>query len=339
MNITIRKTVTICAVVLLFCTAVYLLFLFKGVLLYLFIALLVAVAIQPLVSRVDKLKIKKIWTVVIIDLILFSIFLGVVSLIVTPLVQQGISLAQNLPEITRSIVNNTTLNNLFGKYNLTENVNQFINNFPSIVFGGGATVLSVTNALIVKFTSVTIVLVMTFLIQVEGENIWNNFLNLMREKDKNIVQRIGSRTAKAVGGFVSGNLFISLIAGLVTFITLSILHVPYTFALAALVALFDLIPMVGAALATIVVGLVAMTQGVVVASIVVGVLLAYQFVEGHIIQPLVYSKSINLSALLIVTASVFGAEIGGIIGILLAIPVAAIIQIIFTEIYVYTKAS
>jgi predicted PurR-regulated permease PerM len=99
------------------------------------------------------------------------------------------------------------------------------------------------------------------------------------------------------------------------------------------VAIFDLIPLVGAAMATIIVGLVALTQGLIVAIIAVVIILIYQFVEGHFIQPIVYSKVINISALIIVIASVLGAEIGGIIGILLAIPMAAVVQIIVTEIY------
>ena len=108
-------------------------------------------------------------------------------------------------------------------------------------------------------------------------------------------------------------------------------RVPYAFALATLVALCDLIPMVGTALATIVVGLVALTQGVAIAVIVIAVLLTYQFIEGHFIQPAVYSRSVALSALIIIVASVIGAELMGVIGVLLAIPAASVIQILVVE--------
>ncbi len=131
---------------------------------------------------------------------------------------------------------------------------------------------------------------------------------------------------------MNGNLFISLIAGVFTLILLLITGVPYAFALAALVAVFDLIPLVGATIATIVIGLVALSEGVVVALIVVGVMLAYQFVEGNIIQPIVYGKAVQLSQLLIVLATIIGGLLGGIIGVLLAIPIAAAVQIIIVEI-------
>ena len=147
------------------------------------------------------------------------------------------------------------------------------------------------------------------------------------------LERTSEKAAVAVSGFVSGNLLISLIAGAVTLITLLILRVPYPFALAALVALFDLIPLIGAALATIVVGLVALTTGIGVAIIAVAVLLVYQFVEGHFIQTIVYSRSISLSPLLVIVASLAGAELGGIIGVLLAIPVSAVLQVIAVEIF------
>jgi predicted PurR-regulated permease PerM len=136
---------------------------------------------------------------------------------------------------------------------------------------------------------------------------------------------------KALSGFITGNLFISFIAGSIGLVTMLLLDIPYAFALAALLALFDLIPLVGAALATIAIALVALTQGMAATIIIVIVLLVYQIVEGHMIQPLVYSRAISLSPLLIILASVIGAELGGIIGVLLAIPAASVIQIVAQE--------
>ena len=138
--------------------------------------------------------------------------------------------------------------------------------------------------------------------------------------------------------FVSVNLLISVIAGVVTFIALWILGVPYMFALSVLVALFDIIPVFGAAIATIAVGLVALTKSVVIGVISVVVLLIYQFIENHVIQPMVYSRSVSLSPLFIVIASLAGAEIAGIVGMLLAIPIAAVIQIVGTEVYDFVQS-
>ena len=337
MEIAVRKTITICSVVTLFLLALYLIFLAKTILFYLLISLVFVLAINPLVKKIEKCKIKRIGAVIISDLILLILLLSILWTIITPLVQQGISFFQNLPDIINNILNNQTLVYFSQKYHFENNLNQFSDQALTMLLGGGASIFSITSSVINQFTSVAIIAVLTFLLQIEGAEIWKNLLNFISEKNKSIAQKIADRATNAVSGFVSGNLFISLIAGSVTFITLTLLNVPYAFTLSALVAVFDLIPMIGASIATIVVGLVALTNGLVVAIIAVVIILIYQFIEGHFIQPVVYSKSINLSALIIVIASVLGAEIGGIIGILLAIPVAAVVQIIITEIYLSFK--
>ncbi len=139
--------------------------------------------------------------------------------------------------------------------------------------------------------------------------------------------------SRAVSGFVLGNLFTSFIAGTVALTTLLILHVPYAFALAGVVAFLDLIPLIGTVLATVIVGLVALTQGIVVTGIVVAVLLVYQFIEGNILQPVIYSRTISLSPLMIILATIMGAELGGVLGVLLATPVAAVLQIAILELF------
>ena len=333
MEMTIKKTITICSIITLFMVALYLVFLSKTVVLYLLVALVLVIAINPLVVKIEKYKIKKIPAVILSDFLLVILLLSILGTIIIPLTHQIMTLIQNLPEIFNNILNNPIIVRLSREYHFENNLSQLSNQASGMLLGGGGSILLITNTVITKFTSVTVVLVLTFLLQIEGGEIWKALLGFISGKDSKIAETIATKSTKAVSGFVSGNLFISLIAGTVTFITLMILNVPYAFALSALVAVFDLIPLVGAAIATIIVGLVALTQGLWVAVIAVVVILIYQFIEGHFIQPIVYSKSINLSALIIVVASVLGAEIGGIIGILLAIPTAAVIQIVITEMY------
>lgn len=333
METTIRKTITICSIITLFIASLYIIFLSRTVLLYLLVALVLVIAISPLVARLQKYKIKKVGAVILSDLLILIIILSILGTIIVPLSHQIVAFIENLPDIIQKILSNQDLINLSQRYNFENNLSQLSAQASSVLLGGGASILLITSSVITKFASVTIILVLTFLLQIEGSYIWQTLLGFVSDKDSKIAERVAGKITKAVSGFVSGNLFISLIAGVVTFTTLIILNVPYAFALATLVAIFDLIPLVGAAMATIIVGLVALTQGLIVAIIAVVIILIYQFVEGHFIQPIVYSKVINISALIIVIASVLGAEIGGIIGILLAIPMAAVVQIIVTEIY------
>jgi predicted PurR-regulated permease PerM len=134
-----------------------------------------------------------------------------------------------------------------------------------------------------------------------------------------------------VGGYVTGNLFISLIAGVSSTIVLLALGVPYAVALGLIVAVLDLVPLAGATLAAIIVSTVAFITSITDGIIVVIFFIVYQQVENHFLQPVVYSRTVQLSPLAILIAVLIGAELAGILGALAAIPVAGTVQVLIVE--------
>ena len=332
---TAKKTLIQFSVIIAFALSLYALYLSKTVVLYVVIAIFLALAMEPLVARLERRKVSKVVSTSLVIFFLVVILLGVIGLIITPLAIQGKSLIENLPQITQNITSNPTFANFATTYNISPSLNELSSYSSSLILGGGSSIVYVAGHVFTLVSSTVIVLVLTFLFLIEGEGMWLNLLQFLNTKDRANAHSVAKEIKRAIGGFISGNLLISLIAGVVTLVTLFVLHVPYVFALAALVALFDLIPLIGAAIATIVVGFIALTQGLGIAVIAVTVLLVYQFIEGHFIQPIVYSRSIHLSPLFIIIASIVGAEIGGIIGVLLAIPVGSIVQIISKEVYMH----
>jgi predicted PurR-regulated permease PerM len=137
--------------------------------------------------------------------------------------------------------------------------------------------------------------------------------------------------ANTIGGYVTGNLLISVIAGFLTTIVLLIVGVPFALALGLLVAILDLIPLAGATLGAIVVTLVALTDSVTSALIVLAWFVVYQQLENHLLQPIVYGRTVKLSPLAILVSVLIGAEVAGVIGALGAIPVAGTIQILISD--------
>ena len=135
------------------------------------------------------------------------------------------------------------------------------------------------------------------------------------------------RVNRTVGGYVTGNLLISLVAGTVAAVTLMAVGVPYALPLAVIVAILDLVPLVGATVALAVCGVAALSEGVVRSLIVVVVLLVYQQLENHVMLPVVYGRTVDLSPLAVLVALLIGAEIAGILGALAAIPVAGSISV------------
>lgn len=328
---TVKKTVMVYAVILGITVFLYLLYRLNTVVLQLLVALIVAVALEPLVQFLMRRGIARVWAILAAVLSALVIVLVIIGAIATPLVTEGAKLATNTGAIIEGITANTSLRTLNERFHVIDGLKQVSGQAASKLASNGGPIIGVFGSIIGGVSAMSIILVFSFFLLWEGPAVWERLLALARPGHAMRIRRTAQKMSQAVGGFVSGNLFISLIAGAVTLVTLLLLEVPYAFALAALVALFDLIPLVGASLATILVALVALTKGVVAMLVVVVVLMVYQLVEGHIIQPIVYSRAIALSPLLVILATVIGAELGGIIGVLLAIPVAAVLQIVVLE--------
>ncbi len=298
----VKNTLIVYAVVIGATAILYLIYLLSSVVLQLLAALIIAVALEPLVQFFRRRRLTRLWSVISTMGVALLVILVTVTLISTPLITQGTKLIENAPELVSTLTENDQLSGLNEKYHLVDRVKEFSHSQAAQLTGVGAPVIGVIGKIIGGISSLTIILVFAFLFLLEGPDIWERAMRFLPARRAMRVRKVADKMSHAVGGFVTGNLLISLIAGVVGLVTLLILHVPYAFALAALLALFDLVPLVGAALGTIILGLVALTQGLPVALIVVAVMLVYQLVEGHFIQPLVYSRVISLSPFLIILA-------------------------------------
>jgi predicted PurR-regulated permease PerM len=181
------------------------------------------------------------------------------------------------------------------------------------------------------------VLTLTFFLLLGSERYLNAGVGLFAEQHRPLVRRLLEQSAGAISGYVTGNLAISVICGVTTFVVLVILGMPYAAPLALLIAVLDLIPLVGATLGgalLVVVGLFVEPWKAVVLLVFV---LIYQQVESNFLQPMVYSKAVQLNGLVILIALLVGGQLLGIPGALLAIPVAEIIRIVVTELLPYRR--
>jgi predicted PurR-regulated permease PerM len=218
------------------------------------------------------------------------------------------------------------------KYHIVERVRDAVNSGGAKrVLGLSGTAVSVAKGVISIVVGVVTVAFLTFFMLLEGPKWVERGLGLMSEPSQRRWRKVGYDIYRTVGGYVTGNLLISLIAGGSTTIVLLILGVPYSVALGLLVAILDLIPLAGATLALIVVGAVAFLHSVVAGIVVVTFFIIYQQIENHLLQPLVYGRTVQLSPLVVLIAVLIGAELAGILGALGAIPVAGAIQVIVVD--------
>jgi predicted PurR-regulated permease PerM len=218
------------------------------------------------------------------------------------------------------------------KYHVVERVQDAVKGNGSGRLAGGATAaLDVTRSVITFVAGVVTIAFMTFFMLLEGPAWRDRFIALLPEGGQARAHRMASAIARTIGGYVTGNLLISLIAGFLTTIVLLVVGVPFALALGLLVAILDLIPLAGATLGAIIVTLVALTDSLTAALIVLVWFVVYQQLENHLLQPIVYGRTVQLSPLAILVSVLIGAEVAGVIGALGAIPVAGTIQILISD--------
>jgi predicted PurR-regulated permease PerM len=183
------------------------------------------------------------------------------------------------------------------------------------------------------------VLTLTFFLLLGSERYVNTGVGLFPEAHRPLVRRLLTQSAGAISGYITGNLAISVICGVITFVVLVVLGMPYAAPLALVVAVLDLVPLVGATLGGALLVIVGLFVEPWKALVLLVFVLIYQQVESSILQPLVYSKAVQLNGLVILIALLVGGQLLGIPGALLAIPVAEIIRIVVTELLAYRRTT
>jgi predicted PurR-regulated permease PerM len=175
------------------------------------------------------------------------------------------------------------------------------------------------------------VFVLTFLMLIEAPKLTAGAIDLVPEAHRERVRRVGGRSARAVTGYVAGNLLISVIAGALTYAFLWITGVPFKGVLALWVGFADLLPLVGATLGAAVVSIVAFVHSPAIGIAAVIFFVVYQQVENHLLQPVIQSRTVHLNPLAVLVSVLAGVELAGMLGALLAIPACAIVGIVIRE--------
>ena len=172
---------------------------------------------------------------------------------------------------------------------------------------------------------------LTFFMLLEGPLWMQRIYSLFPARSQERWRKIGADIAGVVGGYVTGNLFISLIAGIASGLVLWIMGVPFALALGLLVAILDLVPLAGATIAAVIVGTVAFIHSIPAGIVIIVFFIVYQQVENHVLQPLIYGRTVQLSPLAVLVAVLIGASVAGVLGALGAIPVAGAIQVLILD--------
>jgi predicted PurR-regulated permease PerM len=342
-GIPLRAILTAAAVVVLVYVAAKLLYRLREVILLVVMAAFIALLLNPLVVALQRWRIKRrglaVAVVVIWSLL---VFFGLAVAFGYPLANGITHLAHNLPDYVSAVEHGRGwLGHLVRRYHIqqwvTSNVPRLVNlgqglTKPALTLGKGALTLVVA-----LFT----IFVLVLLLLLEGPKMRAGLLGMMAPERAERWGRIAGQVNRSVTGYMLGNFLTSLIAGLVVFVTLFILDVPFAFLWALWVALVDFLPMIGGALAGIPTVLFALAHSLTAGIVTLVVFLVYTQIENHILNPVVMSRTVSVNPLLVLLAILIGASLGGWVGgtfgafvaALIAIPTAGALQVITREVW------
>ncbi|ADB51287.1 AI-2E family transporter [Conexibacter woesei] len=336
---TIARTVVIVLVIL---GVLYLVYRLRTPLSWIVIATFIAVALSGPVNLMSR-KMPRGIAILLAYLGLIAIPIGIAAIVIPPLVEEATNLADDVPgyvnDLQEWVNNNERLKDLDRQYDIVDRLRERAEELPNHLDDAASTLSDVGGTIVGSLFAAFNILILSIFMVASGRRWVDLAIGFARPEHVPRIRRAVDRIGIAVGNYVGGALLQATIAGVTTFVVLTILGVPFAAPLAVLTALFDLIPLVGATIAAVLVGIVTAFHDFPVATIVWVIwAIAYQQIENNVIQPQIQRRAVEIHAFAVLVSVLFGATLFGIVGALLAIPVAASIQIALREWWDYRQA-
>jgi predicted PurR-regulated permease PerM len=332
---TTRTVLRILLIVVATAIALYLIYRLRKPIGWVVLAAFIAVCASAPVNRLNR-RMPRGLAIAIVYLGIVLVPIGLLAVLIPPVVEQSVELANDLPgyvdDLEEETQKNEQLQDLDEQFDLTQKLQDLGENAASRLDDAAGIAADIGAGFVEGVFALVTILVLSMFMVSRGRTFIDRALAARPENEAAALQKALDHIAIAVAGYVGGALAQAFIAGVAAFIMLSILGVPSPLPLAVVVAILDLIPLVGATLGAIVVGIVTVFADFPIDTIVWAVFaIGYQQVENYVIQPRIQSRAVDLDPFIIVIAAIFGATLLGVIGALLAIPAAAAIQISVRE--------
>jgi predicted PurR-regulated permease PerM len=314
--LSVRSILRVVLTVVCVAIALYLLYRLRRPIGWLLIATFLALALSGPVNYLAT-RMRRGLAITVVFLVLLAIPFALIALIVPPLITEGNKFAENVPqyadEVTNFVRDNPTLRRINEDYDITGQLEKEAGKLPDQLGGAAGTLRDLGFGIVNSAFALVTILVRP-------------------PEQRQRLRRSLDHMGQAVGGYVAGALTIAVIAGVVTYIVLLILGVPFKAPLAVIAGLFSLIPLVGATIAAFLIGIVTLFENFPVATIVWVIwAIVYQQFENHVIQPQIQKRTVHVQPFVTIVAVLFGATLLGVVGALVAIPVAASVQILVRE--------
>jgi predicted PurR-regulated permease PerM len=291
----------------------------------------IAVGLEPIVALLMRLRVRRGWAVLLVSLMALAMLVGFLALAIPPLASEVDRFVKLAPHYLQQLNDrNSTLGHLNAQYHLEQRLKKAL-------AGGGVSSLAaglvgVGQVVVGLITGLVIVIALTVYFLADLPRVTRTLYRLVPRSRR---PRAGLLTEEAfarVGGYMLGNIASSMIAGVLTLVWLLIFGIPYPVLLSVFVALIDLLPIVGSTIGGIIVALVALTVSLPVAIATGAYYLVYRVIEDYLIVPRIMGRTVEVPGLVTIIAVLIGGALLGLIGALIAIPVAATVKLVLEEV-------
>jgi len=314
----------------------------RRTLVWLVVAAFFAVALYPVVNWVQRrlTRCRRSLATLGVFLLVFLLLGGLLAAFAVPLARQGTTFADQLPQMLNDAkAGRGPIGGLLDRTNALQYVQQNQGKIRSMASGLTTPAAGVLRGVATGIAGAVTIFVLSYLMVLEGPKMIDGTLNLLSPERADRARRVGTDCAKSITGYISGNLLISVICGVLTYIVLKVMGVPFAGLISLFVALADLIPLVGATLGAVVATVAGFVHSVPAGIVVIVFFVVYQQLENHLLQPVILSRTVKLNPLAVLVAILVFVELAGVLGALLAIPVAGIIQVLIRDVWDHRRGA
>ena len=314
--------------------AAYGIYLVRAVLVLVIVALFFAIGLDPLVRALERRRVKRGIAVGLVFVATLLLIGGFIAAVTPPLARQTVRLASQIPDFAHRLSDRSSrFAELDAKYHISVRLKDAVKDAPKILAGSTGRAVGFVRSVGAALFNVVTVIVLTVYFLLDLPKLIEGGAQLFAKSRRKQMKERADVVFRSISSYLLGNLATSAVAGVVSFIALTVLHVPYALPLAMWVAIADLIPLVGATIGAVPAVIVAFFHGTATGIGTAIFFLLYQQFENYVVQPRVMKQAVDISAAAVLLAALVGATVLGFVGALLAIPIAASAKVLVREIW------
>lgn len=325
------STETIIRVILVLLLAGFI-YLIKNILILFFIAMIIAAAFDPLVDRMHHFKIPRALSIIVVYLVFFALVGSCVFLLYGPIVDQIKDMAKAFPDFYNHVLNSwhniNGLDKIATPQAISNTIGSSIGGITKGLTAATSSIIGIITSIFGGIVGFFLVLMITFYLTVEEQGVKKFLGSFIPANHRALVNKIIAETQTRMGSWLRGQVLLSVIIFMMVYVTLSLLNVKYALVLALLAGMFEIVPFLGPILSAVPAIFFGLADSFQMALIVAVVYLVIQQIENQLIVPKVMGRATGLNPLVVILSLLAGARLFGIVGALLAVPVAITMAVI-----------